>query len=115
MIISNSITNVIQTNSNYFFHLLNIKYVGDRNDFGQSGMHVYDKKTGIIFYTMIGLNGIGCWNTALPLNPSNLHIIAQDNKTMIFPSDINVSQMSVILQIIVHKNNCTRPEIELNF
>lgn len=54
-------------------------------------MHAYDKQTGIIFYSQVSLNGIGCWNTELPHNPSNFHLIVQDNTTMIYPSDINVS------------------------
>lgn len=54
-------------------------------------MHVYDKHTGIIFYSQVSLNGIGCWDTTLPLNEENFHLIAQDNTTMIYPGDINVS------------------------
>lgn len=53
-------------------------------------MHVYDKRSGIIFYSQVSLNGIGCWNTEKPLNEENFHLIAQDNTTMIYPSDINV-------------------------
>lgn len=53
-------------------------------------MHAYDKRTGIIFYSQVSLNGIGCWDTTQPLNPDNFHLIAQDNTTMIYPSDINV-------------------------
>lgn len=54
-------------------------------------MHVYDKETGIIFYSQVARNAIGCWNTNLSHEPNNLHLIVQDNTTMIYPSDINVS------------------------
>lgn len=53
-------------------------------------MHAYDSHTGLIFYSQVHLNGIGCWDTTLPLTPANLYLIAQDNTTMIYPSDINV-------------------------
>lgn len=53
-------------------------------------MHAYDKNTGLIFFSQVSLNGIGCWDTTMPLNPENFHLIAQDNTTMIYPSDINV-------------------------
>lgn len=64
--------------------------MGQRSDRGQSAMHVYDPDSGIIFYSQVSLNGIGCWNTAKPLDEDNFHIIAQDNATMNYPSDINV-------------------------
>lgn len=53
-------------------------------------MHAFDESSGIIFYSQVSLNAIGCWNTAVPLKENNFHIIAQDNETMIYPSDINV-------------------------
>lgn len=71
---------------------LNLQLVGQRGDRGQSAMHEYDKNTGIIFFSQVSLNGIGCWDTTKPLTESNFHIIAQDNATMVYPSDINVSQ-----------------------
>lgn len=53
-------------------------------------MHAYDQNTGLIFYSQVHRNGIGCWDTTIPLTPANFHLIAQDNTTMIYPSDINV-------------------------
>lgn len=57
-------------------------------------MHVYDKETGIIFYSQVAQNAIGCWNTDLSHEPNNFHLIVQDNTTMIYPSDINVSSIA---------------------
>lgn len=56
-------------------------------------MHAYDKDSGVIFYSQVSLNGIGCWNTANPLTEPNFHLIVQSNVTMIYPADINVSEI----------------------
>lgn len=68
--------------------------MGQRSEQGQSAMHVYDTFSGVIFYSQVSLNAIGCWNTAKPLDRDNFHIVAQDNTTMIYPSDINVSSLT---------------------
>lgn len=72
------------------------QYLGQRSERGQSAMHAYDSNTGLIFYSQVHLNGIGCWDTTLPLTPSNFYLIAQDNTTMIYPADINVSVVTSI-------------------
>lgn len=78
---------------------IEFQYVGQRSERGQSAMHAYDKNTGVIFYSQVSLNGIGCWDTTLPLNQNNFHLIAQDNTTMIYPSDINVRDQIFVFQI----------------
>ncbi|XP_031631444.1 uncharacterized protein LOC116345869 [Contarinia nasturtii] len=85
-----------QTASTRSNHGSDFKYVGQRSTVGQSAMHAYDKNTGIMFFSQVSLNGIGCWDTTMPLNPDNLHLIAQDNTTMIYPSDINIDSEGVI-------------------
>lgn len=65
--------------------------MGHRSDLGQSAMHAYDKRTGVIFFSQVATNAIACWNTAKPLKVQNIGIIARDDTTMIYPADINVS------------------------
>lgn len=54
-------------------------------------MHDFDPNTGIIFYTQVGINGFGCWNTNTPHRPENVAVLAKNNQTMIYPSDLTVS------------------------
>lgn len=56
----------------------------------QSAMHDYDPRTGIIFYSQVAINGVSCWNTALPFSAQNHALIDQNNEKMIYPSDLNV-------------------------
>lgn len=58
-------------------------------------MHAYDETTRVMFFSQISLNAIGCWNTAVPLTESNFHILEQNNETMFYPSDVNVSRFFV--------------------
>lgn len=91
----------IQFDVYFVFLIFFFQYIGQRSERGQSAMHAYDKNTSVIFYSQVSLNGIGCWNTKFPLNPSNLHLIAQDNTTMIYPSDINVRDENQIIQFMI--------------
>lgn len=54
-------------------------------------MHAYDPNTGVILFSQVALNGIGCWDPFLPLTEKNFHLIVQDNTTLVYPSDITVS------------------------
>lgn len=57
----------------------------------QSSMHDFDETTGVIFYALVSMNGISCWNTNLPLNPDNHFIMAQSDVTMNYPADLTVN------------------------
>lgn len=67
------------------------QFLGHRGDLAQSAMHAFDKDTGVIFFSQVSLNAIACWNTAKPLQPSNIGIVAKDDEIMIYPADINVN------------------------
>lgn len=54
-------------------------------------MHDFDQRSGVIIFSQIGKNGLSCWNTAMPLSPANTALIVQDNKLMVYPSDLSVS------------------------
>lgn len=59
-------------------------------------MHDFDKTTGVIFFSQVGINGASCWNTAMPLNKENVAIIVRNNETMIYPSDLNVDAEGIV-------------------
>lgn len=66
----------------------------------QSAMHVFDKQTGVIFFSQVATNAIACWNTAKPLTQSNIAIIARDDTLMIYPADINVCKLIILLLLL---------------
>lgn len=67
--------------------------IGRRGDNTQSTMHAFDRQTGVIFFAQIAFSGISCWNTANKLSPQTHEILVQNNATMIYPSDLNVSEV----------------------
>ena len=55
-------------------------------------MHGIHQKTGIMFFAEINKNAVSCWNSRKSsLQPSKVGQIAQDDVSMIYPSDLNVS------------------------
>lgn len=80
---------------------VSFQFLGHRSDLGQSAMHAYDNRTGVIFFSQVSTNAIACWNTAKPLTEKNIGIIARDDTCMLYPSDINVS-LVFNLQIFDH-------------
>lgn len=68
-----------------------LQYLGQRGPYTQSAMHAFDRNTGIVFYSQVYTNGVGCWNSNTPHSPDNFHLLERNNQTMIYPSDLNVS------------------------
>lgn len=64
--------------------------LGMRGAKTQSAMHDYDPRTGIILYSQVAVNGVSCWNTAVPLTDQSHVLIDRNNDKMIYPSDLNV-------------------------
>lgn len=54
-------------------------------------MHDFDQQSGVILFSQIGKNGLSCWNTEMPLNPTNAPLVAQDHEHLVYPADLNVS------------------------
>lgn len=65
--------------------------LGMRGTNTQSAMHDFDPRTGIIVYSQVAVNGVSCWNTAVPLSEQSHVLIDRNNDKMIYPSDLNVS------------------------
>lgn len=72
-----------QENAKYFFS------IGDRGFNGQSSTSGISK-TGVMFFTQVHQNNIGCWNTARPYIRANLKKLDQDNGLIQFPNDLKV-------------------------
>ncbi|KAK3919002.1 Protein yellow [Frankliniella fusca] len=67
------------------------KDLGTRGPNTQSSASYLDESTGVLFYTQVNRNGLGCWNTkAQEYNPDNNALVAADNVTMIFPNDLKI-------------------------
>ncbi|KAK7790280.1 hypothetical protein R5R35_012645 [Gryllus longicercus] len=74
-------------NSFHEFHL-----VGDRGPNTQSCASFMDEESGIAFYTQVNLDAITCWNsrTRPHYEPTTIGLVAQDNRTLVFPNDVKV-------------------------
>lgn len=67
------------------------KMLGSRGPKGQSGSSFLDKKTGVLFYSLVNLNAIACWKTANPsYTMESQGRIYMNNITMVFPIDLKV-------------------------
>ncbi|XP_065095002.1 L-dopachrome tautomerase yellow-f2-like [Ochlerotatus camptorhynchus] len=66
------------------------KLMGDRGPNSQSSAEFYDPETGIIFYTQVNKDGIGCWNTARPLTQDTQGLVDSDSDALVFPNDLKV-------------------------
>lgn len=69
------------------------KDLGSRGPNTQSSASYLDESTGVLFYTQVNRDGLGCWNSlskAEEFNPDTNALVASDNVTMIFPNDLKV-------------------------
>lgn len=77
--------------------LIWFQFVGKRGPNSQSAMHDFDKTTGVMVYSQVGINGVACWNSAKRYTPENHAIIARNDQKMIYPGDLNVWNCSLQL------------------
>ncbi|KAL1138491.1 hypothetical protein AAG570_008554 [Ranatra chinensis] len=73
------------------------KLLGNRGADSQATASFLDESSGVVFYTQVNKNAVGCWNSyAFPDNYSPLTnaIVAADNETMVFPNDLKVDRNS---------------------
>uniref|UniRef100_A0A182N8X0 Protein yellow n=1 Tax=Anopheles dirus TaxID=7168 RepID=A0A182N8X0_9DIPT len=66
------------------------KLLGDRGPNSQSSAEFYDAETGVIFYTQVNKDGVGCWNTVMPLNADTQGLVDSDSDALVFPNDLKV-------------------------
>lgn len=70
------------------------KYVGDRCVNGQATSEVYDKNTGVIFYTQVQKDAIGCWNINDEYTPDTQGLVDSDSNALVFPNDMKIDSES---------------------
>ena len=63
--------------------------LGERGDKAHSTAETLTED-GIMVYSLIDQNAIGCWNSDLPYNEKNHAVIAKDDVELVFPSDVRV-------------------------
>lgn len=66
--------------------------VGERGNLSQSALHDFHQRTGIIFFSQVARNAVSCWNTYKPCTPENNGIVDQNDTTLNYPVDLNVSK-----------------------
>lgn len=60
-----------------------------------TGFHVTTRimdEEGIHFFNLIDQNAVGCWNSRLPYHTDFMGIVDQDDKALMFPSDIKIDR-----------------------
>lgn len=61
----------------------------NRGPNGQVSAAAIDRN-GVMFYNLISQDSIGCWDTGKPYIKENLHKVAENNNTLIFPNDLRI-------------------------
>ncbi|XP_028032716.1 protein yellow [Bombyx mandarina] len=67
------------------------KLLGSRGPNAQSSVSFVDRKTGVLFYSLVNLNAVACWRTSnnkyLMKNQGRIYM---NEETMVYPTDIKV-------------------------
>ncbi|XP_014273784.1 protein yellow isoform X2 [Halyomorpha halys] len=70
-----------------------MKLLGEerRTDRGHAAGSSMDRN-GVLFYNLISLSAVGCWNSRLPHYPETQGIVETNNITLSFPNDLKVDK-----------------------
>lgn len=68
------------------------KLVGDRGQNGQSSAEAFDEETGVLFYTQVNKDAIGCWNSKKPYTSDTQGLVDSDSDALVFPNDLKVDR-----------------------
>lgn len=77
-------------------HGNDFKFLGHGGAKSQHGTHFYDPRTNVIFFGEMQRNAVSCWHIKDPFKPSNVHILEQNNSTLIYPVDLEVKILSCL-------------------
>lgn len=70
-----------------------LSIVATRNATFQAASQAYDDKSGILFYSLVNKNAMGCWNTRKQGNYAiNSDIVDSNDRTMVYFTDIKVDK-----------------------
>lgn len=80
------------------------KLLGEsRGPMGQVSASAVDRN-GVMFFNLISLDSIGCWDTRDEYKVDSLDIVAYNNVTMIFPNDLRIdNEVPQIVWIITNR------------
>lgn len=78
------------TNAARGYHGDDFKFLGRRQEYGQSNMHAFDESTGVVFYAEVARNAVGCWNSGEEFSQEKHDIVLRDDEQMVYPSDLTV-------------------------
>ncbi|CAH1393209.1 unnamed protein product [Nezara viridula] len=73
------------------------KLLGSRGPYSQATTSFIDEKSGVMFYTQVNKNGVGCWNSKKFPNDYSINtntLVVSDDETMVFPNDLKVDRDS---------------------
>ncbi|XP_065220917.1 protein yellow-like [Planococcus citri] len=85
-------TQVIQNKTVASDQYHSYKLLGCRGRKSESSAESFDDKTGVLFYTLVQKDAVGCWNSKKNYTTDNNAIIASDSTTMSFPNDLKVDK-----------------------
>lgn len=71
------------------------KVLGSRGARSQSSAESLEDKTGVLFYTLVNKDGVGCWNSFKNANAYSADtndIVASDSGTLLYPNDLKVDK-----------------------
>lgn len=73
-----------------------LKILGSRSPTYQAAASAYDERSGILFYTLVNKNGIGCWNSKkYNYYAQNVtDVAAVDNISLVYSSDVKIDKIS---------------------
>jgi dopachrome tautomerase len=82
------------------WHDKDFKFIGFDTK-SNRGIHVFDSNKRVLFFAEMQKNGVSCWNPKgkEQLRSSEVHMIAQNNQTMIYPVDIEVRKITLSISI----------------
>uniref|UniRef100_A0A8D8ZPD2 Protein yellow n=1 Tax=Cacopsylla melanoneura TaxID=428564 RepID=A0A8D8ZPD2_9HEMI len=97
------------------------KVLGSRGPNTQATAESLDEKTGVLFYTQVNKDGVGCWNTYKHANEYSADtndMVATDSETLVFPNDLKVDKEGYLWvlsdRLPVHTHKGLNPE-EINY
>lgn len=112
-------TSVIRNSSRVADSVNEFRLLGDRGPKGQVSAAAIDRN-GVMFFNLVSQDSICCWDTRKAYLKMNLIVVAENNKTLIFPNDLRIDhEIPQYIWIItnrlpMYQFNLINPE-EFNF
>lgn len=73
--------------------------LGSRGPDTQASASSLDEATGVLFYTQLNKDGVGCWNSyrhAAEYSADTNHLVASDSRALEFPNDLKVDKTGTL-------------------